>query len=243
MKFVILALMIIMINSQNSTAFLQPLATNSNGEAQLTCVGNAQQSLNANLVNIIIDIQTNNMSASDALSNNNQIQSQVSQDITNLGIPSANISTVSYSINPSYISVYNNVTNSYDSVFNGFIVDNQLQIQTSNLNLVGSVIDAAVNDGATIQNVNWSADPNSIQQANYNLIPSAITDCQNQAKQVLKAINYKSQSYLSLSIQDMQSSVSTPSVNNLVMAASSSTNLYPGKIIIRIKIIIIIIIK
>ena len=215
-------------------------------DSTMSCVGNAAVSLDSNRVNMIISIQTTNTTAEQSLLNNTNITRACITALTNLGVNARNnISTVAFSINPQYKTVYNETSKVYDQVFSGYQVSNTLSVKTTDTNSTGRIIDAVVKAGATISSVSFDVTDDVVKSAKIKLIKSAIDDCKNQFNDTLNQIGYKIDEYLSITIGDFEPDASNRQFQefSLIKSDSSSAAVYPGQIQIKIKILTIIKIK
>ena len=129
---------------------------------------------------------------------NNITSKNINTDLLSLGIKANNIKTLSFSVYQLYKTVYNSVDNVYNSVPNGFQVDNTIQIISSDLSLVGKIIDAAVKSGATITNVIYGLTEDLLKTTQLNLITNAIDSCKSQFSKALNNISCKIVEYLQI---------------------------------------------
>jgi len=198
-------------------------------ENYISCLGSASNSMNPNTVSIIIDVKSSSELASDALNANTITSKNINTDLLSLGIKANNIKTLSFSVNQVYKTVYNSVDNVYNSVPNGFQVDNTIQIISSDLSLVGKIIDAAVKDGATITNVIYGLTEDLLKTTKLNLITNAIDSCKSQFSKALNNISCKIVEYLQI-ILNPNDNYNSPSSTLFSKEVSTIPTLNPGEI-------------
>ena len=197
-------------------------------ENYISCLGSASISMNPNTVSININVKSSSELASDALNANNITSKNINTDLLSLGIKANNIKTLSFSVYQLYKTVYNSVDNVYNSVPNGFQVDNTIQIISSDLSLVGKIIDAAVKSGATITNVIYGLTEDLLKTTKLNLITNAIDSCKSQFSKALNNISCKIVEYLQI-ILNPNDNYNSPSTT-LFSKEVSTPNLNPGEI-------------
>lgn len=95
---------------------------------------------------INVSIETTDKDAKVASSKNATIMSKIQKDIMALAIPKDKIKTLNYNLSPKYDY------NDGKQKLVGYTVSNEIMISVENIDMVGTVIDTAINAGAT--NVN-----------------------------------------------------------------------------------------
>ena len=108
----------------------------------LTFYGISTLSIEPNICKITIGINTESQNVTTAQRENASIHQQVVRAILDLGIPSANIQTVDYTIFPLYDYTENT------QIFRGYKVTHLLSIIVETIKYAGTVIDTAVQNGA-----------------------------------------------------------------------------------------------
>jgi len=119
-----------------------PPPQNGGSEAQLrtiTVTGFGKASAQPNLAVLRLGVYTEAANATEALTRNSEIANAVIEELVSLGISKDNIETCRFSLSPKY---------SRDGLIIGFEVLHMLQVSTSQLDLVGRIIDQAVSAGA-----------------------------------------------------------------------------------------------
>lgn len=191
---------------------------------KLTITGTAQLYMDAGLVYITVTTVTERPTAYLALQDNTNTSLSVFQAINDTGIPKNNITTLSYSVGEDNTEVYNDTSKVYDSVFKGFKVTNQIQITTSNIQLAGTAIDAALKNGATsIDSVSFDISQEAKDQAKKSLLGKAAQDARSQADLVLNALDMKVVDIESVSVGSFTTST-TPSYRGPIINFESNSN-------------------
>jgi len=108
----------------------------------ITVTGNGKVVVNASYVQLQIEVTTQAENVQQAQQENAIIMNRVIQSIMTLGIPQENIQTTTYTIAPIYDYVDGK------QVFKGYEVTNAITVKVPDTNLVGVVIDTAVENGA-----------------------------------------------------------------------------------------------
>ena len=235
MKIFILSFMVSIILSLKSK--MKVLQDQSSESSTISCVGNAGYSLAPNRVKIDFNIISKNLLAKNALADNVKISNAVIKALTKLGvIPENDIQTTSYSVNPQYSSVYNNDTQSYDSIFNGYQVSNYIQVTSLSMKSTAKLIANAVKAGASVSAVNFDVTEDVVKKANMDLLKSTIEDCNLQIKNTLEPINYQSGDYIYINIGDMQGLFPRSIPVDAFSSSTSEPSIFTGKIKISTKI-------
>ncbi len=108
----------------------------------MTLTGQGQVSSIPNLAVIRLGVQTTGQNLVETQSDNAQISQAILESLMQIGV--SEIKTFQYLIEKNYIYEDGN------QIDNGYNVRNILEIETSNMNQVGMVIDTAVNNGANL---------------------------------------------------------------------------------------------
>ncbi|MFJ5767512.1 SIMPL domain-containing protein [Lysinibacillus sp. NPDC093210] len=108
----------------------------------MTVTGNGKVVANASYVQLQIEVTTQGENVQQAQQENASIMNRVIQSIMALTIPKENIQTATYTIAPIYDYVDGK------QVFKGYEVANAITVKIPDTNLVGAVIDTAVENGA-----------------------------------------------------------------------------------------------
>lgn len=100
---------------------------------------------------VTLGVFTEDMELQKAQDENTKTMNRIINTLKKMGIPSKDIQTESYTINPQYDYVNGN------QVFKGYRVTHTIKVTIRDLNMVGEVIDNAVKQGANIvNNINFT---------------------------------------------------------------------------------------
>ena len=219
--------------------------SNSN-ETKVYCTGNAQTSLKTNRLKINLKIETNNTDRTESLKKNIKISKSVISALTNIGLQNDDFETTSFSIYAQYRSVFNNVTQRWDSIFNGYKTSNQILIQTLDLKNAGKFLDAIAINGGSISSINFDATENVAKEEKLKLLSIGMEDCKLQVENVLKNIGYNIKKYISIGIQDIGTTVKKNrprAIQRMNLESSSISEVFSGKQKLQIKIQVVVLIE
>ena len=158
----------------------------------ISVTGQASESVNPDLVSIQLGVDTQAKNAQNATSQNAQEMNATVAAIENLGITTSEINTSSFTISP----IYNNTGQyaGYDgsNQLLGYKVSNTILIQTTKLELAGSILDTAVDAGANrVDDVSFTLSPQKAQEVKDSLLENAILDAQSRAQKALSPLGQK----------------------------------------------------
>jgi len=159
----------------------------------ISVTGQASESVTPDLASIQLGVDTQAKSAQNATSQNAQEMNATIAAIENLGITTSEISTSSFTISP----IYNNTGPSMgdggsSNELLGYEVSNRILIQTTQLGLVGNILDAAVGAGANrVDDVSFTLSPQKEQEVKDTLLENAILDAQSRAQKALSPLGQK----------------------------------------------------
>jgi len=150
------------------------------------------------IVAVYLNIETNGSTATIAKDKNAEISEKVSNALINIGIEEEKIATQNYNI-------YENfdwTDGERKSI--GFKASNQLRIElnSSKMNLAGSVIDAGVDAGATISYINFELSQEKINIYKAQALEQATQDAKIKADAIAKGLGKKVGRIVSVSSQD-----------------------------------------
>lgn len=158
------------VDAQNSSE--EPLRT-------ISVSGMGEVQAQPDLIIVSLGVQTETESARAALDENNTKTQALMEALDEAGIPEENIQTQRFQLTPKYS--YDEASDTQKLV--GYSVLNMVQVQTSNLDSIGELLDLAVDAGANkIQNIRFEvSDPQSIaSQARQ----AAVEDARSKAEQL-----------------------------------------------------------
>lgn len=162
-------------------------------QSTTSVTGTATMSVSPDLVTIQLGVDTQAKTAQGAMNENAQATNATITAIQNLGIANNQTGTSSFTIDP----VYNQTGpyppyNEYKNELIGYHVSNTLLITTTQLNLTGKILDAAVGAGANrVDSVSFLLSPAKQQSVQNDLITQAVLDAQSKAEKALTPLGQK----------------------------------------------------
>ena len=124
----------------------------------MTVIGNGSLSVEPNIVQIQLEVRTENKQLSQAQKENSYGMNQVIESLLELGIARENIQTISYTIFPQYDYIEGK------QVFRGYEVTNAITVKITSIQEVGNVIDVAVQNGATgVSNIHFTVENQQLE--------------------------------------------------------------------------------
>lgn len=178
---------IVLISAVASTRPLSIQTTNSPSNQkilQVTGVGTVYAQPDQAI--IVLAVQTQAATATQASSDNALLMSKVMDGLGNIGIGKSSIQTVSYSLTPIYDYKQDQST---PTRIIGYVVRNAIQITLSDFNLVGKALDTAINAGANeVQGVMFTLSNTALANIEKQALQSAIQDADGKAKAVASSL-------------------------------------------------------
>lgn len=108
----------------------------------MTVTGNGEIAATPDYIQIQIEVRTRGRNVSEAQQENALVMNRVIQSLLALHIPQEGIQTTNYSISPVYDYIEGR------QVFRGYEVQNAVTVKITDISQAGTVIDAAVQNGA-----------------------------------------------------------------------------------------------
>ena len=129
-----------------------------------------------------ISIESTAKDAKEASAQNAVVMNKIQKDIMALAITKDNIKTTNYNLYP----LYNHKDNGSQEI-TGYNVSNQITVTVDNIDLVGNVIDTAINAGAnSVNSIEFSLkDPQSYKD---KVLVQAINDARRKADIIAKTL-------------------------------------------------------
>ena len=155
----------------------------------LNVMGSASMQVAPDKLTILFSVQTESVSASDALRENSRIISNALNSLQSLGIANDSISTVSYYI---YIQPYYNkdgvlVNKTYIAV-----QSMKVELKDQQMQKVGSVIDSIVNSGVNrIDSISFGLKQETEESLKMQLLSKAVEDAKQKAETIASATGTK----------------------------------------------------
>ncbi len=166
-------------------------------------------------------VDTDAPTAYDALQQNAQLMTQVTNTLIDYGIPSENVSTKSFTIQPVY-----NYPRNQPPVLIGYHVSNTVELTISNFSIIGQVVDNGVKTGANrVNGITCAVSQNRQLQLRDRAISLAVVDAQTKAQKALQPLNLRILGVQSMSVSEV---TSIPPFTRLE-TVSATTPIFPGQ--------------
>jgi len=144
--------------------------------------GSGTASDQADEATVILGVQTEGETASEASRQNAELMTSVINAIKNLGLTEEDMKTVSYSIYPVYSK------DDYTQIV-GYRVINTISVKVTDINLVGAIIDAATENGANrIQGVSFGLSAEKREELKRQAYLSALKDAESKASLIAETL-------------------------------------------------------
>lgn len=190
--------------------------------------GEATLSIPPTLATITIGVVTENETLSLAQSENASTMTQVIHSLIQIGIPENNIQTSRYTIFPQYDFVGG------VQQFRNFRVEHNITITTDQLELVGTIIDTSVGNGANIVNEITFSSTNT--SAIYNeILTLAIQDAYQKGNTIAAAIGVTSPI---IPVKIMEGATNSNGLQPELFMVKQATPIQPGEITVAAKVIV-----
>lgn len=161
-------------------------------EKVISVTGNANSSVEPDLVNISFGVEIQEKTARDALAANSELMNKVIAAIKEVGITDSEISTSQFNIYPVYDNYEDKETGRYTQELVGYRVSNIINVKTEKLDSVAAVIDSAVSAGVNrVDSVFFSLSPEVYSKLKDDLLEKAILNAKSKAEMALSPLNYK----------------------------------------------------
>jgi len=188
--FLILAFGVSLIQSENqANAEVTPFPSR---EKVISVTGTATASVDPDLLVVQFGVETQKLTAKDALESNSAILANVVESLKTVGIPEDELSTSRFNIMPIYDSYRDEKTGRYTQELLGYRVSNVIMVETVNLDLAAEIIDTAVSVGANrVDSVYFTLSPEKNLQIKDDLIEKAVLNAKTKAENALAPLNHK----------------------------------------------------
>ena len=210
-KFLLAALMVLMICS---TAFAEE------NPPTISVSGEGMVEAQPDRATITVGVLTRAKNPSEVQALNAKSASSVINSIVALGIERKNISTGNYNFNPNYRH-----TDNGKAILDGYEASNSVTIIVDDLNLVGKIIDAALNHGANqVNSLNFGLKNKTAYQD--EALRLAVLDARRKAEIAASALGKVIVSVRSVSVSINSNHISAP--RNYKMAAAMAEDAAVG---------------
>ena len=188
--FLILAFGVTLIPSENQVnAEVTPFPSR---EKVISVTGIASISVDPDLLVIQFGVETQKLTAKDALESNSALLSGVVESVKAVGISEDDLSTSRFNIMPIYDSYRDEKTGRYTQELLGYRVSNVIMVETANLDAAADIIDSAVLAGANrVDSVYFTLSPEKNLQIKDDLIEKAVLNAKTKAENALAPLNHK----------------------------------------------------
>ncbi|MGI0057359.1 MAG: SIMPL domain-containing protein [Nitrosarchaeum sp.] len=160
-------------------------------EKVISVTGTATSSVEPDLVNISFGVEIQEKTAKDALASNSELMNKVIVAIKQVGITDSEISTSQFSIYPVY-NYYQEKDGRNIQELIGYKVSNIVNVKTTKLDSVASIIDSAVSAGVNrVDSVFFSLSPDVYSKLKDDLLAQAVLNAKSKAETALTPLNYK----------------------------------------------------
>ncbi len=178
------------LHLENSQAMAQEAPVPSD-EKIISVTGTANTSVEPDLLVITFGMETQEITANQALDANSQNMTGIIDAIKLTGITEDEINTSRFNIYPVYEGYEDPITKRWKQDLTGYQVTNTITVETANLTLAADIIDGAVTAGANrVENVSFTLSPEKHMQLKDDLIEKAIMNAQTKAENALAPLNY-----------------------------------------------------
>lgn len=161
-------------------------------EKTLSVTGVATNSVEPDLLTVRLGIETEGVTAAEAMSANSQMMSKVVEALKIVGIQESEISTSSINLHAQYEYVENGFLGKEKRQLVGYQASNIVAIETKQLDLAAAIIDSAVSSGANrVDSVYFSLSPETHLSLKDQLLENAVIDAKKKAELALGPLDQK----------------------------------------------------
>ncbi|MFB5631378.1 MAG: SIMPL domain-containing protein [Nitrosopumilaceae archaeon] len=176
----------------NNQATAQETTPFPSREKVISVTGTATTSVDPDLLVIQFGVETQEITAKQALESNSNLMNSVVTAITSAGISQDDISTSRFNIQPIYDSYQDKQTGRYTQELKGYRVSNIVMVETKSLNSAADIIDGGVSAGANrVDSVYFTLSPQKQLEVKDNLISQAVKNAEYKANKALGPLNHK----------------------------------------------------
>ncbi len=193
------AVMLVYFLVSNNFTVESSIAQTNNQTGELYVIGNALENVKPDKANIILTLETESETASQAVSNNSAIMNKVISRLNALGIEEENISTNYYNVYPVYapvrddkvcITIYPPPPECFEQRIRGYKVVNSLTVTVDIKTNIGMIIDESVKSGINrVDSVYFFVSDELSNKVTNELIEKAVKDAKTKAEIALKPLN------------------------------------------------------
>lgn len=189
-------------------------------EETISVVGTAKRVVLPDRLKITLGVETDAVSARDAVKENAKIMNAIIDSLKALGIKNEEMQTTSYNIYPLYDE---------NGKVIAFRVNNMISIDTDKLELAGNIIDVAVDAGANrFYGLYFYVSDERIKELRADLLKEAVNDAKAKAEELLTPLGLKIASIKTASIIEGYQPF-TPYYMEHVIYKEARTPIVPGE--------------
>ena len=160
-------------------------------ERMISVTGTATTSVEPDLLVITFGVETQEITAKNALDANSQTMNEIVRAIKSTKIAENDISTSRFNIYPVYEGYEDPTTKRWKQELTGYQVTNTITVETTKLDLAANIIDFAVTSGANrVDSVSFTLSPEKHLQLKDELIEQAILNAKIKAENALAPLDY-----------------------------------------------------
>lgn len=168
----------------------------SSSGSTVTATGNAQLSVPADEVSVWVSVQTSNISAEAAKDANAEVTNRVLNSLYAIGLTKNDVETQNYNIYPEYDYTTN------QPKITGYVATNTIIVKTKNFDIVGKIVDASVNSGALVSNINFELSTEKSNEYKTLALGNATADAKIKAEAIAGGLGKKLGSLVSITASD-----------------------------------------
>jgi uncharacterized protein len=151
----------------------------------IAVTGNADVLASPDVVRLYFTVLTNGATAAQAKNENANIVQNVEAAILKQGLQNSDVATQNFVISPHYdYSNSGQTQKGYDATYSLSV-----KLSSSAMDKAGSVIDSAVNAGATVASINFELSPALQNQYTAEALKDAVVDAKTKAQSIASGLN------------------------------------------------------
>lgn len=196
-----LAVSLSSLNNQVSAQEVTPFPSR---EKVISVTGTATTSVDPDLLVIQFGVETQEMTAKEALESNSQLMTNVVDSIMSIGVTEDELSTSRLNISPVY-EYDTEPQGKRSQKLVGYRVSNILMVETENMDLAANIIDSAVAAGVNrVDSVSFTLSPPTQMQIKDDLLEDAILNAKSKAEKALAPLDHKIIGVKSVSLSEFR---------------------------------------
>lgn len=176
-------------------SFASIFIQNLNG-ATVSTTGTYETKVTPDQAAVSLQIQTKGPTAEDAKNKNAQIYDDVLTGLIKSGVEMKDIETENYNIYPEY-----NWSSGYQQII-GYTATNSVKVTTKDFKNVGKIIDAGVDNGASVSYINFELSVGKSNEYKSLVLANASMDAKNKATSIASGLGKKVGKIVSISTSD-----------------------------------------